>query len=500
MHAIGSALLVALLMGMGTAHADPTAARQKVLATVDRTVAQGPFAATWESLDHYRIPAWYLDAKFGIFIHWGVYSVPAFGNEWYPREMYGESGKVFKHHVDTYGPQAKFGYKDFIPKFVADRFDPKHWASVFKKSGAKYVVPVAEHHDGFAMYGTDLSEWTATKMGPKRDLIGELASAVRKQGLHLGLSSHRAEHWWFFEGGKKFDSDVKDGKYADLYGPAQPKNSTPDTAFLDDWLARTADFVDRYKPELVWFDWWIETPAFKPYLQKFAAYYYNRADAWKSTAVINYKKEAMPEKAAVLDIERGKLDGIRPLFWQTDTSVCKKSWGYIADHDYKTAGSIIHDLVDVVSKNGSLLLNIGPRADGTIPEPQEQILLAIGKWLATNGEAIYGTRPWKSYGEGPTKVAVGHMAEKKGVQPFTAEDIRFTSKGKTLYAIALGWPTSGKLTIKSMAELDASSIQLLGSKAKLKWTRDAEGLHVELPKVRPGEHAWVLKIAPRVNS
>ncbi|NQT87916.1 alpha-L-fucosidase, partial [bacterium] len=223
-------------------------------------VPDGPFEPTWESLKKYSVPAWYQDAKFGIFIHWGVYAVPAFGNEWYPRHMYIEGSKQFDHHVETFGPQKDFGYKDFIPMFKAEKFDAAEWANLFRRSGAKFVVPVAEHHDGFAMYDSDLSEWCAAKMGPKRDLIGELAEAVRKEWLIFGLSSHRAEHWWFFDGGTKFDSDVTDPAYAGLYGPAQPKDMQPNEEFLEDWLARTCEFIDKYQPQIVWFDWWIEEP------------------------------------------------------------------------------------------------------------------------------------------------------------------------------------------------------------------------------------------------
>jgi alpha-L-fucosidase len=214
---------------------------EAAMKTVDAVIAKGPFKAAWASLETFKPPQWYADAKFGIFIHWGVYSVPAFGSEWYPREMYLQDGKhgIFQHHVGKYGPQSKFGYKDFIPMFKADKYNPAAWAELFKESGARYVMPVAEHHDGFQMYASDLSDWNAAKMGPKRDLVGDLAREVRKQGLHFTASTHRAEHWWFFEGGMKFDSDVKDPRYAGLYGPAQPKrlpgatkDNQPDEKYL----------------------------------------------------------------------------------------------------------------------------------------------------------------------------------------------------------------------------------------------------------------------------
>lgn len=468
---------------------------------VDQTAAAGPFQANWSSLERYEVPAWYRDAKFGIFIHWGVYSVPAFDNEWYPRNMYIAGSAVFKHHVATYGPQVKFGYKDFIPRFRAEHFDAAHWAEVFRKAGAKYVVPVGEHHDGFPMYDCSFTEWSAAKMGPKRDIVGELAKAVRHEGLHFGVSSHRAEHWWFYDGGMKFDSDVRDPRYAGLYGPAKPEKSQPDEAYLKDWLARSTELVDKYQPELVWFDWWIEQPVFQPYLQKFTAFYYNRGAEWKRGVAINYKNKSFPEHAAVLDIERGQLDKMRPLFWQTDTSISVKSWGYIEGDHLRSAGSLVDELVDIVSKNGTLLLNIGPRPDGTIPEGEEKVLLEIGRWLAVNGEAIYGTRPWKVSGEGPTKVVGGSFKDTAGGN-FTAADIRFTTKGDALYAVALGWPDNGKLLIKSLAKNSAlakqeiQAVELLGSKTRLKWSRGSDGLSIELPREKPCDYAFALKISP----
>lgn len=465
------------------------------------------YEPTWESLSTYLVPEWYKDAKFGIFIHWGVYSVPAFGNEWYPRNMYLQGTEEYKHHLKTYGPQSKFGYKDFIPMFRGENFDPERWAQLFKQAGARYVVPVAEHHDGFAMYDSALSRWTAARMGPKRDIIGELAQAVRNQGMIFGVSSHRAEHWWFMNGGREFDSDVNDAQYADFYSPAKPVSGEwtskdwqprPDAKFLDDWLSRACELVDNYQPQLVWFDWWIEQIVFEPYLQKFASYYYNKGLEWNLGVAINYKNQAFPEEAAVLDIERGQLKDIRKLFWQTDTSISKNSWGYTHNQDYKTAGAIITDLIDIVSKNGSLLLNIGPRPDGTIPEPEEVILKEIGGWLQVNGEAIYGTRPWVIFGEGPTEIKEGTFTDTLR-STFTARDIRFTIKGNTLYAIALNQP-AGELVIQSLrvdSPIQAEQIKrisLLGGEGTLNWQQDMTGLHITLPDEIPGRYAFAFKI------
>jgi alpha-L-fucosidase len=481
-----------------------------ILNNVDQGVARGPFRSSWDSLAGFKVPQWYQDAKFGVFIHWGVYSVPAYDNEWYPRNMYLESSPVFQYHVKTYGLQIKFGYKDFIPRFTAEKFDPDQWARLFRKAGARFVIPVAEHHDGFPMYDCSLTDWSAAKMGPKRDVLGLLAGAIRRHGMVFGASSHRAEHWWFFEGGMQFPSDVKEPRNAGLYGPAMPRKtafgdeSQPNQAYLDDWLARTAELVEKYRPQIVWFDWWIEQPVFEPYRRKFAAYYYNRAVQWGREAAINYKNAAFPETAAVLDVERGQFGDIRSRFWQTDTSISKRSWGYIRNDEFKTADSIVDDLVDIVSKNGALLLNVGPSADGTIPEQAEKILLEIGQWLAVNGEAIYGTRPWKIFGEGPTQVVPGSFKDTERAA-FTSEDFRFTAKDGTLYAIALAWPAGGRLVIKSLAEGSPyagppiRSVQLLGSDAALKWTRTAEGLVIELPAARPCDHAFAFRIRPAAN-
>ncbi len=459
------------------------------------------YEPTWESLSQFTVPDWYIDGKFGIFIHWGLYAVPAFSNEWYPRNMYLQGTKEFEHHVATYGPQAEFGYKDFIPLFKAEKYDPDAWAQLFHEAGAKFVVPVAEHHDGFAMYDTALSEWCAAKMGPQRDLIGDLANAVRARGMVFGISSHRAEHWWFMNGGKQFDSDVQDPRYANFYGPTQPNDPDwrskdwqprPDAKYLDDWLARTCELVDKYRPQIVWFDWWIEQTVFKPYLQKFAAYYYNRGLEWGQGVAINYKNDAFPEGVAIYDVERGQLKEISPRFWQTDTSVSKNSWGYIADHNYKTAGDIVGDLVDIVSKNGALLLNIGPRPDGTIPEPEAAMLRDIGRWLAVNGEAIYGTRPWMRFGEGPTEVLEGGFTDTKRAA-YTDQDIRFTTNEGALYAICLGWPEKA-WCITSLTDAKVAAVALLGSDEPLYWSQDTGGLTVQAPSLKPCDYAYTLKI------
>jgi Alpha-L-fucosidase len=485
------------------------AQRAALLKKVDAEDYQGPFRPDWESLQKYEVPEWFQDAKFGIFIHWGVYSVPAFSNEWYPRNMYEPGFDAFKHHIATYGPQDKFGYKDFIPMFKAERFDPSAWAQLFKKAGAKYVVPVAEHHDGFAMYDSGLSDWTAAKMGPHRDVIGDLGKAVRAQGLRFGVSSHRVEHDFFMGVGRKIPSDVNDPQYAAFYGPAQPgvyQWGTPvgndftyvSSVWADDWLARDAELVYKYHPDIVYFDWWIGQASIRPNLARFAAFYYNSSlNYGDHVGVINYKDYAMQDHAGVLDVERGQLDSTRTLPWQTDTSVSNKSWGYIKDDTFKSPEFVIHQLIDIISKNGNLLLNIGPRADGTIPDEVQQVLLEVGSWLTVNGESIYGTRPWRIYGEGPTKVAAGSFHDTDATH-YTPEDFRFTAKGDVLFVIGLAWPANGEAVIHSLAAAVGSrpvqSVSLLGSDAKPKFEQRPDGLHLALPAQAPSKYAYVLRL------
>jgi len=460
------------------------------LQAVDEVIDQGPFAATWESLAGYTPPSWYRDAKFGIFIHWGAYSVPAFGNEWYPRTMYQQGTAAFEHHVTTYGPHRSFGYKDFLPHFTMERFDPAQWVGLFRRAGAQYVVPVAEHHDGFAMYETARSRWHTGNIGPRRDVFRALLEALDEAWLIRGASSHRAEHWFYMNPGLAFDSDVHEPDYLDLYGPALRKEITPTERFLEDWLLRTVEIIDTYQPQLLYFDTGIEEPSFEPYLRRLAAYYYNRAAQWQREVVINHKWEAFRPGTAVVDLERGSLASTSPTLWQNDTSVSRTSWCWVPDHDYKSAAELIAELADVVAKNGNLLLNIGPQADGTIAEEESALLEAIGDWLGVNGEAIYGTRPWLIHGEGPTRANAGPHSDGERTS-YGSEDFRFTTMTEVghdyVYAVALAPVSDRRVRVRSfgrgagLLDRPIQEVRVLGHRGELAWELTDDALEVTLP-------------------
>ena len=374
----------------------------------------GPYQPTWESVkEHYKVPEWFVDAKFGIFMHWGVYTVPAAGSEWYPRHMY---NGMLKHHTETWGSPKDFGYKDFIPLFKAEKFDPDAWAALFVEAGAQYAILTAEHHDGFAMYDSALTEWDAVDKGPHRDLLGDLAQAVRARGLKFGISDHRIENWDFMYPEQAKEHDLYDPAYAGLYGPPQkpwqygsamgpcfdgdgnPVHPQSD-AFLEEWLARAEEIVDKYQPDLFYFDNGVNSRSLDPWKLRFAQYYYNSAARWGKSVSIQTKSDAYLA-GSIKDYERqGRAPKeIETPYWQVDDPIGHK-FGYVEGLQLQTAAHVLRSLVENISKGGNLCLNISPKADGTIPDDQQAVLREVGAWLRTNGEAVYGSRTWKVFGE-----------------------------------------------------------------------------------------------------
>jgi alpha-L-fucosidase len=455
-------------------------------------IPKGPFKPTWESIkENYKTPEWFLDGKFGIFIHYGVYTVAAYASEWYPRHMYSNSG-VQQWHINRFGGTVdKVGYKDLVPLFKMEKFNADEWADLFKKAGAKYVVPTAEHHDGFAMYESKLTKWNAKAMGPHIDFIGELGDAVRKQGLKFGVSNHRMEHWDFMYPKLKVKTDLFDPAYADFYGPPQTPPVRKETKpgedviedqeqapqskeFLEEWLARCQELVDKYKPDMFWFDNGINSRKLDDVKLRFAAYYYNRAVQWKKPVSISTKSDAYLA-GSIRDFERqGRAPKeMTDYYWQVDDPIGEK-FGYVEGMKLSNATTVIRRLIENVSKNGNLMLNISPKSDGTIPEEQKQILLGVGKWLEVNGDGIYSTRAWKQAAEG---------------------QFRFTKKGKSLYAIALTWPLA-PVVIAALptAAGKVKKVTLLGYNGVINYSQDEKGLQVNFPEEKTGEHAWTLKI------
>lgn len=462
-----------------------------------KPIPPGPFAPTWESLrDHYSVPSWFHEAKFGIFIHWGLYSIPAHINEWYIRHMYTTD---VAWHTEHYGPPDKFGYKDFIPLFKANQYDPHAWADLFAKAGARYVVPVAEHHDGFAMWNSDITPWCAGKMGPKRDLIGELARAVRKQNLIFGLSNHRMEHHDFAYPAAGVPNDQFDPRYAGFYGPpiaGEMNEGNASKLFQEDWLTRVQEQVDKYEPEMIYFDNGVNPRSYDDVKLRAAAYYYNRASEWGRQTTFATKDVAYLF-GTVQDFEKQQRapKWIYPAAgWQIDDAL-GSTWGYTNGMTIRSAESVVRELIEAVSLGGNLLLNISPRGDGSIPEEQQKALLEVGGWLRHNGEGIYGARPWVLFGEGPMipKEAPGDWKGGSTDQPGprvarqampapSEADFRFTLGKEALYAFGYRHPVS-RARIVSLARGKAmvESVTLSGSQDKLQFLQSDDALEVTLP-------------------
>ena len=474
-------------------------------------VAAGKFKPTEESLKQYECPDWFRDAKLGIWAVWGPESVPMQG-DWYARHLYEEGSRHNKWHVEHYGHPSTNGFKDVIPLWKAEKWEPEKLMALYQKAGAKYFCMIAMHHDNFDCWNSKFNRWNSINMGPRRDIAGEWQQAAVKNGLRFGMTEHLAASWWFYSVNKGADKtgpkagvpyDGNDPKFADLYWSGNEKpdfhyygTNVPAT-FKQSWFNRVKDLVDRYHPDLLYSDSQLPYP--DDVGRQLLAHYYNdnaqRHDG-KLEAVYNCKQDS--QGRWVQDLERGVMEGISPFPWQTDT--CVGGWYYdekvLERHGYKTPAQVIHMLCDIVSKNGNLLLNFPPRPDGTLDDDELKILDAMAAWIAVNGEAIYGTRPWKVYGEGPSKAQKGGNFN-EGKLKYTAGDIRFTTKGGALYAIALGLPDDNQIVIRSLATPAGkiADVSLLGHPGKLDWQQTGDGLVVQMPAQKPCDLALAFKIS-----
>ncbi|HYO25021.1 MAG TPA: alpha-L-fucosidase [Lacipirellulaceae bacterium] len=482
------------------------------------------FEPTIESLRNYRTPDWFRDAKFGVYVHWGVYSVAERG-EWYARDMYEEGGAVYRHHVRTWGHPSKFGYKDFIPLWKAEKFDADAWLALFKQAGARYFTPCAIHHDGFSLGRSQYTPYNAVQMGPKRDLLGELREATLRHGLRWGVTTHFDRTLSWIQPAHGADArgelagvpyDGADPRYQDLYLHKYYDGNRADTENPPVWwreycLLRHRELIELYKPDFYYLDSAVPFAGEdqgRTGLRLFAEFY-NANMSWhdgRQEGVMTHKGDKGPKRApffaniATYDIERGKSGRTRDEPWQTDDSI--GPWGYNPRVQYKDANAVVDKLIDIVSKNGNLLLNVPPRADGTLDDETVALLKRVGQWLAINGEAIYATRPWKVFGEGPD----ADMGDRDTRSPYSAAQFRFTTSKdrKTLYAIQMGAPEPGtKVVLASFAsggpggELEIEGATLLGADGPLRWTRTGAGLEITGPATAPDDLAvvYALKLA-----
>jgi alpha-L-fucosidase len=485
----------------------------------DLQIAPGRFSGSAESLTNYSCPEWFRDAKFGIWAHWGPQAVPRAG-DWYARNMYLQGSPQYESHLRHYGHPSTNGYKDIIPLWKAERWDPDALMALYVKAGAKYFVSLGVHHDNFDLWNSKFHSWNAVQMGPHRDIVGDWKKAAQKYGLRFGVSEHLGPSFGWFAPSHGYDQfnepgarlgipyDGADPKYSELYHPDNrepfrwgPSWYATNSAWHQEWFNRIKDLLDQYQPDLLYTDGGIPFGAVG---RRLLAHFYNAnigAHGGQLEAVYNFKDlgtgEFIPH-AGVEDVERGVMNDIQPLPWQTCTSM--GDWFYSDGFKYKTTAEVVHLLADIVSKNGNLLLNVVLYADGSLPPESRQFLDEMAAWMAVNGEAIHGTRPWQIFGEGPTVPAAGHFKEDT---IYTPQDIRFTTKGGQLYALVLGWPPEGWVVVRSLAKTgdpavnQIERIELLGFPGELKFTQTTAGLTVELPGRKISAIACTLKITGR---
>ncbi|MFM1878078.1 MAG: hypothetical protein RLZZ241_944 [Bacteroidota bacterium] len=485
------------------------AKRQEAAATTESKALV--YKEDWASLgEHNEAPQWFKDAKFGIYFHWGLYSVPAFKTEWYPRWMHFEGHEINKYHVETYGPLSEFGYHDFAPLFTAEKFNAEEWAQLFKDAGARFAGPVAEHHDGYSMWDSDITPWNTMDTGPHRDITGELEKAIKGKGMRFITTFHHAKN---LQRSTKLGTQLALSHYPYLEN-IPPSSEDPDLKLLygnvpaeqwysEIWLGKLKEVSQKYHPDIVWFDYVLgDIP--EQYRREFVAFFLNEAQKQNQEVVLIRKQHDLPSSVSLEDLEQSRKNEIGTKPWMTDATISDGSWSYTENLGVKQAVDILHMLIDIVSKNGVLLLNVSPRADGTIPNNQKEAILQIGAWLKKYGEAIYDTEAWYTFGEGPTKEPKGHFENHDAFMKlkYSNKDIRYTIKDYTIYAMFLGAPEpASELVLTAFAKenildpVQIESVVFMGTSQTAKWNYDANlGLVIETPKQSLDPLATVLKI------
>lgn len=467
-----------------------------------------PYTEDWDSMaKHTAAPEWMHDAKLGIYFHWGVYTVPAHGSEWYPYFMGKPHSGVYKHHEKVYGGSLKHPYHKFVDGFTGEHFDPAEWAQLFQESGAKFAGPVAEHHDGFAMWDSDVTPWNAADRGPKRDILGELFGELRKRDMKTIATFHHARNLQRYEAlpnpdtpGFKYKGERKHSHFDAYKGWATDSDdpelqlmygNIPEDKWLEDvWYGKLKEVVDNYQPDIVWFDAWLDQIP-QNYLKKFSAYYLNKGLEWDKEVVLIRKQNDLPLSLSINDHEKSREPKALPELWMTDDTISFGSWSYTEGLRIKPLPFVVHALIDTVAKNGVVLLNLSPKSDGTIPDNQRSVLKGLGDWLKVNGEGIYATRPWPvSYGEGPTKEPKGGFDDHKKFEKliYTSQDIRYTQSkdGKTVYAIVLAPVEPGKtVTLKSLKGVKVKKVSVLGAEGLVFFQKTDQGLELKAPANTP---------------